>query len=333
MPLGTLDRTPPPFFKQGPSALSKLIVLSAVAVALMVMDARFKLTEPMRSGVATVIYPLQWLVLQPVKAAAVVGHYFGSLQTAQNKETEATEALARQAMRAAQVELLALENQRLRELLTMQQRLDTRSQGAQVLYDAGDPYTRKVVIDRGTAHGIQAGAPVLDGHGVLGQVTQAYPLGAEVTLLTDRSQAISVLNTRTGTRSLAYGAPGQDAGGLELRFIATHADIEVGDLLSTSGVDGVYPSGLPVARVTRVERETTAAFARIEAEPVAQPLAARHVLVLRLPTEPGAPGTPERAGAGAAAAAAAAAGAGASTSALVKPAAKPQASSPAGGTP
>lgn len=294
MPLGTLDRTPPPFFKQGPSALSKLTVLSAVAIALMVMDARFKLAEPVRSGVATVIYPLQWLVLQPVKAVGGVSHYFGSLQAAQDKETEATEALARQAMRAAQVELLALENQRLRELLTMQQRVPTRSQGAQVLYDAGDPYTRKVVIDRGSAQGVQAGAPVLDGHGVLGQITRVYPLSAEVTLLTDRSQAISVLNTRTGTRSLAYGTPGQEAGGLELRFIATHADIEVGDLLSTSGVDGVYPSGLPVARVSRVERENSAAFARIDAELVAQPLAAHHVLVLQLPAEALAEGGAER---------------------------------------
>ena len=287
MPLGTLDRTPPPFFKQGPSALSKLIVLSAVAIALMVVDVRLKLAEPVRSGVASVIYPLQWLVMQPVKAAGLIGHYFSSLQTAQNKQIEASEALARQAMRAAQVELLALENERLRGLLDIQQRLATPSQGAQVLYDAGDPYTRKLVIDRGTAQGVQAGAPVLDGHGVLGQVTRVYPLSAEVTLLTDRSQAISVLNTRTGARSLAYGAPGVDAGGLELRFIATHADIEVGDLLSTSGVDGVYPSGLPVAKVTRVERETSAAFARIEAEPVAQQQAALHVLVLQFP--PAAP--------------------------------------------
>jgi rod shape-determining protein MreC len=283
MPLGTLDRTPPPFFKQGPSALSKLTVLSAVAIALMVMDARFKWAEPVRGGVATAIYPLQWLVMQPVKAAGLVSGYFTSLQTAQNKQIEATEALARQAMRAAQVELLALENQRLRELLGIQQQLTTPSQGAQVLYDAGDPYTRKVMIDRGTTQGVQAGAPVLDGHGVLGQVTRAYPLNAEVTLLTDRSQAISVLNTRTGARSLAYGAPGGESGGLELRFIATHADIEVGDLLSTSGVDGVYPPGLPVAKVTHVQRENSAAFARIEAEPVSQPLSALHVLVLQLP--------------------------------------------------
>lgn len=294
MPLGTLDRTPPPFFKQGPSALSKLTVLSAVAIALMVVDARFKLAEPVRSGVATVIYPLQWLVMQPVKGASLVAGYFTSLQAAQNKQTEATEALARQAMRAAQVELLALENQRLRELLDIQQRLTTPSQGAQVLYDAGDPYTRKLMIDRGTTQGVAAGAPVLDGHGVLGQVTRVYPLNAEVTLLTDRSQAISVINTRTGVRSLAYGMPGTGTSGLELRFIATHTDIEEGDLLSTSGVDGVYPSGLPVARVTRVERETSAAFAHIEAEPVAHMDAAVHVLVLQLPPaspEPGTAGT------------------------------------------
>lgn len=291
MPLGTLDRTPPPFFKQGPSALSKLTVLSAVAIALMVVDARFKLAEPVRSGVATVIYPLQWLVMQPVKGASLVAGYFTSLQAAQNKQTEATEALARQAMRAAQVELLALENQRLRELLGIQQRLATPSQGAQVLYDAGDPYTRKVMIDRGTAQGVAAGAPVLDGHGVLGQVTRVYPLNAEVTLLTDRSQAISVINTRTGVRSLAYGMPGTGTSGLELRFIATHTDIEEGDLLSTSGVDGVYPSGLPVARVTRVERETSAAFAHIEAEPVAHMDAAVHVLVLQLPPASPEPGS------------------------------------------
>jgi rod shape-determining protein MreC len=285
MPLGTLDRTPPPFFKQGPSALSKLTVLSAVAIALMVVDTRLRLAEPVRSGVATVIYPLQWLVMQPVKGASFVGAYFTGLQKAQDQQNQASEALARQAMRAAQVELLALENQRLRELLGMQKRLETASQGAQVLYDAGDPYTRKVVIDRGMAHGVQSGAPVLDGTGVLGQVTRVYPLGAEVTLLTDRSQSISVLNTRTGARSLAYGRPGTGVGGLELRFTATHADIEVGDLLSTSGVDGVYPAGLPVARVTRVERETSAAFARVEAETVSNPPAAQHVLVLQLPAE------------------------------------------------
>jgi len=295
MPLGTLDRTPPPFFKQGPSALSKLTVLSAVAIALMVVDARLRLAEPVRSGVATVIYPLQWLVMQPVKGATVVGAYFTSLQKAQDQQNQASEALARQAMRAAQVELLALENQRLRELLGMQQRVETTSQGAQVLYDAGDPYTRKVVIDRGMTQGVQSGAPVLDGTGVLGQVTRVYPLGAEVTLLTDRSQAISVLNTRTGTRSLAYGMAGAGAGGLELRFTATHADIEVGPVPRPGGLAAVTPVGWPVGRVTRVRAGTTPAFARAEAEPVSNPLAAQHVLVLQLPADTPQGTGPERA--------------------------------------
>ena len=125
-------------------------------------------------------------------------------------------------------------------------------------------------------------APGLDGHGELGQVTRAYPLSAEVTLLTDRSQAISVLNTRTGARSLAYGVPRGAAGGaMELRFTAPHADIEAGDLLSTSGVDGVYPAGLPVGKVTRIERETASAFAQVEVEPIANPISAQHVLVLK----------------------------------------------------
>jgi rod shape-determining protein MreC len=281
MPLGTLDRTPPPFFKQGPSALSKLTVLSAVAVALMVVDTRLNLAAPLRNGVAAVIYPLQWVVLQPVKGAQLASAYFTSLQTAQNEKAQASEALARQAMRAAQVELLALENQRLRDLLGMQQRVDTPSQGAEVLYDAGDPYTRKVIIDRGMTQGVEAGAPVLDGLGVLGQVTRAYPLSAEVTLLTDRSQAISVLNTRTGARSLAYGVPRGGGGAMELRFTAPHADIEVGDLLSTSGVDGVYPAGLPVGKITRIERETASSFAQVDIAPIANPVSAHHVLVLK----------------------------------------------------
>ena len=304
MPLGTIDRTPPPFFKQGPSALSRLIVCSALALALMIVDARLHLAAPIRSVVATVLHPLQWLMLQPVNAARFVGGYFSSLDSAQSAEAQAQEKLALQAMRAAQVELLALENQRLRELLDLNARLDSPGQGAQVLYDAGDPYTRKLVIDRGSTQGVADGSPVLDGQGVLGQVTRVYPLSAEVTLLTDRSQAVPVLNTRTGVRGLAYGLAGTGAGGLELRFVPISADVENGDLLTTSGVDGVYPAGLPVARVVLVERRPDATFARIECEPLAGHGSARHVLVVApagagrpTPTEaPPARPTPKKGG-------------------------------------
>lgn len=280
MPLGTLDRTPPPFFKQGPSALSKLMVFSAVALFLMVADTRFAIVKPLRAALATALYPVQWLVMQPVEAAGQAGGFFASLHSAQQNEAAALQRLAGQAVRAQQVEQLSLENQRLRELLSMRERIGTTAMGAQVLYDAADPYARKVVIDRGQTHGIEAGSPVIDDSGVLGQVTRVYPLVSEVTLLTDRDQAIPVLNVRTGVRSVAYGQQAASGDALELRYTLANADINQGDLLTTSGVDGVYPPGLPVARVVQVERRAESSFTRIVCEPLARVQGALHVLVL-----------------------------------------------------
>jgi rod shape-determining protein MreC len=280
MPLGTLDRSPPPFFKQGPSALSKLVVFSALALFLMVADVRFQLTKPIRSALATALYPVQWLVLQPVQALSQAGGYFTSLHQAQRSEAVALQRLAAQAGQSLQLDQLQLENQRLRELLSMRERITTPATGAQVLYDAADPYSRKVVIDRGQTHGIQPGSPVIDDSGVLGQVTRVYPLVSEVTLLVDRDQTIPVLNTRTGARNVAYGQPSATGDGMELRYTLANADIVEGDLLTTSGVDGVYPPGLPVARVTQVERRAESSFTRIRCEPLARVQGALHLLVL-----------------------------------------------------
>jgi rod shape-determining protein MreC len=284
MPLGTLDRTPPPFFKQGPSAFSKLMFFSALALFLMVADARFRITQPLRAAVATVLYPIQWLAMRPVLLARDGGEYFESLKAAQDIEEAARRKLALQSQRANQVEQLTLENTRLRKLLGLRDQLTTPSQAAEVLYDAADPYTRKVIIDKGLAQGIQAGSPVIDESGVLGQVTRVQPLVSEVTLLIDRDHAIPVLNARTGARSVAYGEPAASyngsGGSLELRFMAGNADVQAGDLLTTSGVDGIYPPGLPVAKVERVERRADSAFARIYCTPQALVYGARHVMVL-----------------------------------------------------
>jgi len=280
MPLGTLDRNPPPFFKQGPSALSKLMVFSAIALFLMVADLRFRISRPLRTGVATVLYPLQWVALRPVLAVRYAGEYFESLTTAQALEEQARKKLAVQSLRANQVEELAKENDRLRKLLELRERISTSGKAAEVLYDAADPYTRKVIIDKGLAHGLQPGSPVLDESGVLGQVTRVHPLVSEVTLITDREHAIPVLNSRTGARSVAYGDPAVGTGQLELRFMAGNADVQPGDVLTTSGVDGVYPPGLPVAKVAKVERRAESGFARIICTPQALVEGARHVMVL-----------------------------------------------------
>lgn len=281
MPLGTLDATPPPFFRQGPSALSKLTFFSALALFLMVADARFELVKPLRVVVATVLYPAQWLALRPVLWAQGGAKYFESLKSSQAEQEAVHRKLELQSLRANQVEQLNLENSRLRQLLGLRDKLTTPSQTAQVLYDAADPYTRKVIIDRGLLDGVLAGSPVLDENGVLGQVTRVYPMVSEVTLVTDRDQAIPVLNTRTGARGVAFGDPSLRANALELRFMAANADVQSGDLLTTSGVDGVYPEGLPVARVGKVERRVDSAFARISCLPLALVSGVEHVMVLK----------------------------------------------------
>jgi rod shape-determining protein MreC len=289
IPLGTLDRTPPPFFRQGPSALTKLMFCSALALFLMVADTKFKLTQPLRLLVATVLHPVERVLRVPIDAWNGAGDYAMGLQRALSNEAVARADLARQAERSARVEQLTVENNRLRALLGLRAALTVRSQPAEVLYDAPDPFSRKAIIDRGMTQGIALGAPVINEAGVLGQVTRVYPLSAEVTLLTDKDAAIPVLNPRTQSRSAAFGIA--TGSGLELRFMAGNADVQVGDVLQTSGVDGVYPPGLAVAKVVAVDRKVDSGFAKVMLAPAAQPDGVRHVLVLepvglQLPPKP-----------------------------------------------
>lgn len=277
-PLGTLDRTPPPFFRQGPSALTKLTFFSALAVFLMVADTRFRVTQPLRTVVATVLHPVERVLRVPVDAWNGAGDYLAGLQSAVSKESAARELLARQAERAAKVEQLEAENKRLRALLELRPQVNVRTLPAEILYEASDPFSRKVVIDRGSTHGVALASPVINESGVLGQVTRVYPLSSEVTLLTDKDAAIPVLNTRTQNRSAAYGTA--TGTGMELRFMASNADLQPGDVLNTSGVDGIYPPGIAVAKVLSVERKVDTGFARVMLEPVARSDGVRHILIL-----------------------------------------------------
>ena len=289
MQLGTIDRAPPPFFRQGPTALTKLTFGAAFAVFLMVADTRFKLTQPLRAVVATALHPVQRALLVPAQLWALASDYTIGMQRAQANEADARRELARQAERSARVEQLLIENTRLRALLELRPGVTVRSQVAEVLYDAADPFSRKVVVDRGATQQVALGSPVISDAGVLGQVTRVYPLSSEVTLLTDKDAAIPVLNLRSQARSAAYGSGG--SAGLELRFMAGNADVLVGDMLVTSGIDGVYPAGIAVAKVLSVERKVDSGFARILLTPAALADGMRHVLLvepvgLQLPPRP-----------------------------------------------
>ncbi|MFO1225601.1 rod shape-determining protein MreC [Roseateles sp.] len=279
MPLGTLDRTPPPFFRQGPSALTKLALCSALALLLMVGDARFQLMSPVRSAFAIVLHPLQRLMLTPVDAWESLAGRFRGAEAAMAAEDKALRQLAQQAERLSRVQQLQAENERLRRLLELRPATSVPSQTAEVLFEAPDPFSRRVVIDRGATQGVVAGSPVINEAGVLGQVTRVYPLSSEVTLLSDREAAIPLLNQRTQMRNAAQGRA--DGSGMELRFLAANADIKVGDVMTTSGLDGIYPPGLPVAVVAAVERRGDSSFAQVQLAPLANADAARHVLVLQ----------------------------------------------------
>jgi rod shape-determining protein MreC len=297
MALGTIDRTPPPFFRQGPSSLTKLSFCSALALFLMVADVKFKITQPLRAVAATALYPLQRALLLPVDAWGGGRDYVVGLHDAQAGVDAARVTLARQSERAMRVDQLTQENTRLRALLELRPSISVRSQAAQVLYEAPDPYSRKVIIDRGLTHGIVLGSPVINEAGVLGQVTRVYLQSSEVTLLTDRDAAIPVLNARTQSRSAAYGGAAGSATTMELRFMAGNADVQVGDTFTTSGVDGVYPPGLQVARVAAVDRKLDSGFARIVLTPTAASDGVRHVLVLepvgvQMPARPQAASEP-----------------------------------------
>jgi rod shape-determining protein MreC len=276
--LGTLDRTPPPFFRQGYSALSKLVFFSALSLFCMVADGRFQVVVPVRA-VATTLAPVQRMLLMPSNALGTVSDYAQGLRSAVEGENAARRDLAALSERAAAAATLAAENARLRELLALAPGLQVRSMGAQVLYEAADPFSRKVILNIGGAQGVRLGAPVITEKGLIGQVTRVYPLSSEVTLVTDRDAAVPVLNARTQQRGAAFGGLNKGTA-LELRFVLSSADLRQGDALQTSGLDGVYPPGLAVATVTQVERQGDGGFARVLLAPAAQLDGLRHVLVL-----------------------------------------------------
>lgn len=280
MPYGSLDRTPPPFFKQGPTSLSKLLLLSALALFLMVADKRFEFGKIVRASLATALNPVASTVLKPVAAVEDSFKYLDTLSSVRLSEQEAHKKLLLLSQRANQVETLALENSRLRQLLSLKETISTPAQAAEVLYDATDPYSRKIIVNKGSIHAVQLGSPVIDELGVLGQVVRVFPLTSEVAMIIDREQTTPVLNTRTGVRSVAYGNPSASGDVLELRFISGNADVLAGDVLTTSGVDGVYPAGLLVAKIEKVERRADSGFAKIICTPKANVLGAKHVMIL-----------------------------------------------------
>jgi len=291
--MNVVGHSPPPFFKRGPAPLAQLAFFSTLSVLCLVADLRFHTLEWLRLGVATAALPLQKLAYLPVETGDDLGKYLTRLSVLQ----EENEVLHRRQLSTAAQTLreqhLEDENKRLRALLDMKERQPVSGLVAEILYAARDPFARRVIIDKGMQSSIEPGQVVIDDVGVIGQVTRSFPLTSEVTLLTDKNQAIPIQVQRNGLRAVLAGA---GSGTLELRFLASNAEVQVGDVLVTSGLDGVYLPGLPVAKVSRVDRNNEFAFARIVCEPLAGVEKHGQVLVLSartgLPVQPDDPEQP-----------------------------------------
>jgi rod shape-determining protein MreC len=273
-----MEYSPPPFFKRGPSLLTRFTFFSILSVVLLVADARFNYLQVLRQTIAAVVYPLQRLSSVPGSLIVRVGEFFVTQSQLQreNEQLRRQELLTTGAMQAGKS--LESENQHLRQLLGLRERLPREFVGAEILYSHRDPFTRRVVIDKGFQHGVKAGQAVVDEAGVVGQVTRVFAWVSEVTLVTDKEQAVPIQSVRSGLRGVTFGI-GYD-GTLELRFMPVNADIQNGDLLVTSGIDGTYPPGLPVAVVSNIERNAAYAFARITCTPTAGVTSFSQVLVV-----------------------------------------------------
>jgi rod shape-determining protein MreC len=279
MALDTFERHVPPIFRRGLSTTTKLVLLSLLSLMLMAADHRLQISQPLRAGVALALSPLQWLSLQPAHLWNMVSNYLIGVESARDAALSYEARTIAQAQRLQQVEQLRLENANLRQLHELRSSVFGPSKAVEVLYDTSDPYSRRVVVDRGQFAGIVTGSAVIDAAGVVGQVTRVYPMVSEVTLLTDRHQTIPVINARSGTRHVANGSPMFAGGSLELMFVPSGTDMQKGDLLTTSGIDGIYPPGLHVGRISQIDRRVDGSFATVHAEPTARERG-RHLLVL-----------------------------------------------------
>ena len=290
--MSLVGHQPPPIFRRGPAPLARLFVFVALCLVLLVADLRFRYLEVLRNALSVVTYPLQMAASTPADVVRNATRYFGTLVDVQLENADLRRLQLDAGERLLRFEQLEQENLHLRELMQMSERVQTKSIAADILYNAPDPFARKVILDRGTQQGVEAGLAVVDANGVIGQVTRVHPVQSEVTLLTDRNQSIPVSVVRNGVRGVLYGV---GRGMLEMRHVLAEVDIQPGDRLVTSGLDGIFVPGLPVATVTRVDRDQDA-FARIECEPLAAIERSVQVLVIGRAAYPPPPPPPEPAG-------------------------------------
>jgi len=271
----------PAFFARGPSPLARLAFFTALSLALMATDSRLQYLANVRENLITLLHPLQVIANTPSQVYRSTSEYFSTHHYLLNENERLKKQALKQDIALQRLNLLALENANLRNLLQANKTLVETSTLGEIMHVGRDPFTKKIVVNRGENHNIVTGAAVVDATGVIGQVTRTYPSSSEVTLITDKSLAIPVQIERNGLRAIAFGH-GRD-NTLDLPYLPANVDIRRGDKLVTSGIDGVYPAGLAVATVSEMRTTPDSPFARIVCIPTGGIENHRQVLLVSIP--------------------------------------------------
>jgi len=257
--------------------MARLLIWLLVGVACVIADARYHALEGLRSGFSVLLQPVRAAMRAPNDVASELSGFFVRHRQLQQ---ERDALLAERAQLSASLNAareLARENSELRVLLQLQSRPGQQMVHAALLYKGHDWFAQRITLDQGAETGLRGGLPVVDARGLMGQVSRVYPGSSEVTLVSSPQQLTPVFVERTGQRGLAAGS-GQ--GRLELRYMPAQTDIRPGDRLLTSGIDRVYPAGIPVANVSRVSRSQSSPYLRVECLPLAGLERSHAVLVL-----------------------------------------------------
>jgi len=276
-----ISREPPAFFHRGPSPLARLTFFTLAAVALMIADHRFRALDTVRMALSVLVHPIQQVASTPGEALSRIAEYFASQDRLLRENDELRTRVLEQSAAAQEARLLKAEQEHLLSMAKGKSRYADSGIVAEVLYNARNPFVRKIVIDKGLNNAVASGMPVIDGTGVVGQVTSVGWFSSEVTLVTEKDQSVPVMLVRNGLRAVAVGSG--KYGSIDIPFMPVAADIQTGDMFVTSGIDGTYPPGLLVATVTNVEKNAAYVFAKVDARPVAGVDNHRYVMVLPLP--------------------------------------------------
>ena len=245
----------------------------------MTVDHRSEYLQPVRSTLSLIAYPIQYLISLPQGAYSWASEYFATREHLLQENRVLREQYVLLSAKLQKLESLERENNRLRNLLASASRFkNERLLIAELLSVDLDPYKQLVVINKGETDGVYVGQPLLDANGVMGQITYVNPLSATAILISDPSHALPVQINRNGLRTLVVGTG--SANELILKHIPSSGDIKLGDVVSTSGLGGRFPSDYPVGKITHIERPPGEPFALVKATPFAHLDRSREVLLV-----------------------------------------------------